>query len=61
MSLPKVSCISSPYEADAQLAKLCIDGIADAVVTEVCIMLFQWDQCHCYQLTITVFSTPLGF
>jgi len=31
---PKVECVFSPYEADAQLAKLCIDGLADAVITE---------------------------
>jgi exonuclease-1 len=31
---PKVECVFSPYEADAQLAKLCVDGLADAVVTE---------------------------
>ncbi|KAL7495422.1 hypothetical protein ACHAWT_003865, partial [Skeletonema menzelii] len=29
-----VQCIFAPYEADSQLAKLCIDGIAHAVVTE---------------------------
>jgi len=29
-----VECVFSPYEADAQLAKLCLDGYADAVVTE---------------------------
>ncbi len=32
---PKVSCVFSPYEADAQLVKLCVDGISDAIVTEV--------------------------
>jgi len=31
---PKVQCIFSPYEADAQLVKLCMDQLADAVVTE---------------------------
>ena len=30
----KVECVWSPYEADAQLARLCVDGRADAVVTE---------------------------
>lgn len=29
-----VECVFSPYEADAQLVKLCIDGLADAVITE---------------------------
>lgn len=29
-----VKCIFAPYEADSQLAKLCIDGITHAVVTE---------------------------
>ena len=31
----RVFLVWSPYEADAQLAKLCIDGVADAVITEV--------------------------
>jgi exonuclease-1 len=31
----RVHLIWSPYEADAQLAKLCVDGAADAVITEV--------------------------
>jgi exonuclease-1 len=30
-----VKCVFSPYEADAQLAKLCVDEICHAVVTEV--------------------------
>mmetsp|Transcript_26107 Transcript_26107/g.54479 ORF Transcript_26107/g.54479 Transcript_26107/m.54479 type:complete len:1090 (-) Transcript_26107:173-3442(-) len=30
----RVKCVWSPYEADAQLAKLCVDGWAHAVVTE---------------------------
>ena len=30
----RVQCIFSPYEADAQLAQLCFDRTADAVVTE---------------------------
>ncbi|KAL3822578.1 hypothetical protein ACHAXA_007689 [Cyclostephanos tholiformis] len=30
----RVRCVWSPYEADAQLAKLCVDGLAHAVVTE---------------------------
>jgi len=30
----RVKCLFSPYEADSQLAKLCVDGFADAVVTE---------------------------
>lgn len=33
-AVPKVSCVFSPYEADAQLIKLCMDGFADAIVTE---------------------------
>ena len=32
---PRVSCVFSPYEADAQLVKLCIDGHSNAIVTEV--------------------------
>jgi exonuclease-1 len=30
----RVQCIYSPHEADAQLVKLCVDGIADAIITE---------------------------
>jgi 5'-3' exonuclease len=33
-SPPKVICVFSPYEADAQLVKLCIDGLTNAIVTE---------------------------
>lgn len=29
-----VKCIFAPYEADSQLAKLCVDGVTHAVVTE---------------------------
>jgi len=32
---PPVIPLVAPYEADAQLAKLCLDGLCDAVVTEV--------------------------
>ena len=31
----RVKCIWSPYEADSQMVKLCVDGLAHAVVTEV--------------------------
>lgn len=31
----RVQFVWSPYEADAQLAKLCVDRVADAVITEV--------------------------
>ena len=31
----RVHLVWSPYEADAQLAKLCVDGVAHAVITEV--------------------------
>jgi len=34
-SMPQVISVLSPAEADAQLAKLCLDGHCDAVVTEV--------------------------
>jgi 5'-3' exonuclease len=30
----RIVCVASPYEADAQLVKLCVDGLADAIVTE---------------------------
>jgi exonuclease 1 len=33
---PRVHIVWSPYEADAQLAKLCVDGVVDAVIAEVC-------------------------
>jgi len=32
---PRVHVVWSPYEADAQLAKLCVDGLVDAVMTDV--------------------------
>ena len=35
MVMPKVGCVVSPYEADAQLAHLYVSGLEDAVVTEV--------------------------
>jgi len=35
LSKPRVIPVLSPAEADAQLAKLCLDGICDAVVSEV--------------------------
>jgi len=35
----RVHCVFSPYEADAQLVKLCTDGLTHAVITEVCIFL----------------------
>ena len=47
---PKVSCVFSPYEADAQLVKLCVDGISDAIITEVrhvllCVGSFRCTYC----------------
>lgn len=33
----RVKCVWSPYEADAQMVKLCVDGWAHAVVTEASI------------------------
>jgi exonuclease-1 len=38
----RVQFVWSPYEADAQLARLCIDRQADAVVTEVSRRLFRY-------------------
>ena len=32
----RVKYVFSPYEADSQLVKLCVDGLTHAVVTEVC-------------------------
>ncbi len=46
---PRVNCVFSPYEADAQLVKLCIDGVTDAIVTEVSV-------CTCV-LVIHIYST----
>lgn len=31
----QVVCVFSPYEADAQLVKLCLDGLTQAIITEV--------------------------
>ena len=31
----RVVCVFSPYEADAQLVKLCVDGHTNAIITEV--------------------------
>lgn len=42
----RVQCVFSPYEADAQLAKLCVDGVCHAVVTEVCVV------CVCIGLVV---------
>lgn len=44
----RVKCVWSPYEADSQLAKLCVDGWAHAVVTEVRLYrhLFYCFRCH---------------
>eukprot|EP00978_Attheya_sp_CCMP212_P033852 scaffold138794_cov48-Attheya_sp.AAC.1 len=41
-----ISCLFSPYEADAQLAKLCIDGHAHAVITEDSDILVYSAACH---------------
>lgn len=45
----KVKCVFSPYEADAQLARLCVDGVCHAVVTEVsfCRLEFSLEFFHC--------------
>jgi len=43
----QVVCVFSPYEADAQLAKLCVDGLADAVVTEDSDVLVYSAACNC--------------
>lgn len=64
----KVKCVFSPYEADAQLAKLCVDGICHAVVTEVsfcdkvglCCYLYLLYQCECCSLISTLFYPGLG-
>ena len=37
---PQVCCVFSPYEADAQLVKLCMDGLTDAIITEVGTVLY---------------------
>jgi exonuclease-1 len=59
----KVKCVFSPYEADAQLAKLCIDGICHAVVTEVRLFHLYFYIAHIYQqLIVCLFSCYfLGF
>jgi len=43
----KVKCVFSPYEADAQLAKLCVDGVCHAVVTEDSDVLVYSVVCRC--------------
>ena len=42
----RLICVFSPYEADAQLAKLCVDGIADAIITEDSDVLVYSASCH---------------
>jgi exonuclease-1 len=42
----RFNCIFSPYEADAQLAKLCVDGIANAIITEDSDVLVYSATCH---------------
>lgn len=41
-----VEFIQSPYEADAQMAKLCMDGVAHAIVTEDSDVLVYLAACH---------------
>lgn len=50
----RVQCINSPYEADAQLVKLCMDRVAHAVVTEV-----RRDEIACFLETFfATLTTP---
>lgn len=42
----RFKCVFSPYEADAQLAKLCVDGIANAIITEDSDVLVYSATCH---------------
>jgi len=39
-------CIFSPYEADAQLVKLCVDGHTDAIITEDSDVVVYCAVCH---------------
>lgn len=55
----RVQLVWSPYEADAQLAKLCVDGAAHAVITEVCLkvapsmtMSMENTSCFCHYLCL---------
>lgn len=41
-----VEFVQSPYEADAQMAKLCMDGAANAIVTEDSDVLVYLAACH---------------
>jgi 5'-3' exonuclease len=43
----KVQIVWSPFEADAQLVKLCVDGLAHAIVTEDSDVLVYAATCHC--------------
>lgn len=40
--MPRVIALLSPTEADAQLAKLCMDGLCDAVVSEVRSLIYAY-------------------
>lgn len=42
----RVQCIHSPYEADAQLVKLCMSGLTQAIVTEDSDVLVYLAACH---------------
>jgi hypothetical protein len=42
----RIVCVWAPYEADAQLVKLCYDGLAHAIVTEVRVCLCASGFCH---------------
>ncbi|KAI2500163.1 Xeroderma pigmentosum G N-region [Fragilaria crotonensis] len=42
----RLKCIFSPYEADAQLARLCVDKVADAIITEDSDVLVYSASCH---------------
>jgi exonuclease-1 len=43
---PKVCCVVSPYEADAQLVKLCMDELTDVIITEDSDVLVYLAACH---------------
>jgi exonuclease-1 len=43
---PKVCCVFSPYEADAQLVKLCMDGLTGVIITEDSDVLVYSVACH---------------
>ena len=56
----RVKCVFSPYEADAQLAKLCADGYCHGVVTEVSEVWGGLFRFHCVDVGISLLN-PINY